>query len=97
MEGEQLLLIDVVNADSAVIQVVLGPGRLAASVTTNQTRRAGAATLVMTLGPTCGEDGADRRAHWAAVIANKDFVNGFAAKFGPLLMTQGVKLFQAVP
>jgi hypothetical protein len=71
--------------------------RLAAGVTTSQTRQAGAATLVITLGPTCGEDGADRRAHWAAVCANKDFVNGFAAKFGPLLMTQEVKLFQAVP
>ena len=33
------------------------------------------------------EDDADRRAHWAAVFANKDFVEGFASKFRPLLMT----------
>ena len=38
------------------------------------------------------EDDADRRAHWAAVYANKDFVEGFASKFRPLLMTQEVKL-----
>jgi hypothetical protein len=30
------------------------------------------------------EDDADRRAHWAAVYANKDFVEGFASKFRPL-------------
>src|SRR5215469_12986379 len=38
------------------------------------------------------DDDADRRAHWAGVYANKDFVEGFAAKFRPLLMTQEVKL-----
>src|SRR6516164_9233660 len=27
------------------------------------------------------DDDADRRAHWAAVYANKDFVEGFASKF----------------
>jgi hypothetical protein len=43
------------------------------------------------------EDDADRRAHWAAVYANKDFVEGFASKFRPLLMTQEVKLLQAAP
>ncbi len=43
------------------------------------------------------DDDADRRAHWAAVFANKDFVEGFAAKFRPLLMTQEVKLLQAAP
>ena len=43
------------------------------------------------------EDDADRRAHWAAVFANKDFVEGFASKFRPLLMTQEVKLLQAAP
>ena len=43
------------------------------------------------------DDYADRRAHWAAVYANKDFVEGFASKFRPLLMTQEVKLLQAAP
>ena len=33
------------------------------------------------------DDDADRRAHWAAVYANKDFVEGFALKFRPLLIT----------
>jgi hypothetical protein len=36
------------------------------------------------------DDNADRRAHWAAVYANKDFVEGFASKFRPLLITQEV-------
>jgi hypothetical protein len=40
---------------------------------------------------------ADRRAHWAAVFANRDFTEGFAAKFRPLVMTQEVKLLQAAP
>jgi NIPSNAP len=43
------------------------------------------------------EDDADRRAHWAAVLANKDFVEGFASKFRPLVMTQEIKLLQAAP
>jgi NIPSNAP len=43
------------------------------------------------------EDDADRRAHWAAVFANKDFVEGFASKFRPLVMTQEIKLLQAAP
>jgi NIPSNAP len=43
------------------------------------------------------EDDADRRAHWAAVFANKDFVEGFASKFRPLVVTQEVKLLQAAP
>jgi NIPSNAP len=43
------------------------------------------------------EDDADRRVHWAAVFANKDFVEGFASKFRPLLMTQEVKLLHAAP
>jgi hypothetical protein len=43
------------------------------------------------------EDDADRRAHWAAVFANKDFVESFASKFRPLVMTQEVKLLQAAP
>ena len=43
------------------------------------------------------EDDADRRVHWTAVYANKDFVEGFASEFRPLLMTQEVKLLQAAP
>jgi hypothetical protein len=43
------------------------------------------------------EDDADRRAHWAAVFANRDFVEGLALKFRPLPMTQEVKLLQAAP
>lgn len=42
-------------------------------------------------------DDADRRAHWAAVFANKDFVEGFASKFRPLVSTQEVKLLTAAP
>ena len=42
------------------------------------------------------DDDADRRAHWAAVFANTDFVEGFA-KFRPLVMTQEVKLLNAAP
>jgi hypothetical protein len=37
------------------------------------------------------DDDADRRAHWAAVYANKDFVEGFASKFRPLLIIQEVE------
>jgi hypothetical protein len=43
------------------------------------------------------EDDGERRAHWAAVFANKDFVEGFATKFRPLVMSQEVKLLQAAP
>jgi hypothetical protein len=43
------------------------------------------------------KDDADRRAHWAAVFANKDFVEGFASKFRPLVMSQEVKLMTAAP
>ena len=43
------------------------------------------------------DDDADRRARWASVYSNKDFVEGFASKFRPLLMTQEVKLLQAAP
>jgi hypothetical protein len=42
-------------------------------------------------------DDAARRAHWADVFANKDFVEGFAAKFRPLVMSQEVKLMTAAP
>jgi hypothetical protein len=43
------------------------------------------------------EDDAGRRAHWAAVYANKYFVDGFASKYRPLVITQEVKLLQAAP
>src|SRR5262245_55207015 len=43
------------------------------------------------------DDDADRRAHWASVYANKDFIEGFAAKFRPLLASQEVKLLTAAP
>lgn len=43
------------------------------------------------------DDDADRRAHWAAVFANVDFVEGFAARFRPLVMSQEVKLLHAAP
>src|ERR1700730_16390347 len=43
------------------------------------------------------DDDADRRRHWAAVFANKDFVEGFASRFRPLVMTQEVKLLTAAP
>jgi hypothetical protein len=33
----------------------------------------------------------------AAGFANKDFVEGFAAKFRPLVMTQEVKLLHPAP
>jgi hypothetical protein len=33
------------------------------------------------------DDDADRRKHWAGVFADKDFVEGFASKFRPLVMT----------
>jgi hypothetical protein len=42
-------------------------------------------------------DDAGRRAHWAAVAANKDFTEGFIPKFRPLVMTQEVKLMHAAP
>ncbi len=40
---------------------------------------------------------ADRRAHWAAVYINVDFIEGFAGKFRPLVMSQEVKLLTAAP
>lgn len=43
------------------------------------------------------DDDADRRAHWTAVYANKDFVEGFAVKFRPHVITQEVKLLNAAP
>lgn len=43
------------------------------------------------------DDDADRRAHWASLFANKDFVEGFAVKFRPLVASQEVKLLTAAP
>ena len=43
------------------------------------------------------DDDAARRAHWAAVHQNTDFVEGFAPKFRPLLVSQEVKLLTAAP
>jgi hypothetical protein len=43
------------------------------------------------------DDDADRRAHWAALFADKDFIDGFAAQFRPLVQTQEVKLLTAAP
>ena len=43
------------------------------------------------------DDDNDRRAHWAATFANKDFVEGFASKFRPLLHSQEVRLMTAAP
>jgi NIPSNAP len=43
------------------------------------------------------DDDADRRAHWASVFSNKDFIEGFAAKFRPLLVSQEVKLLMPAP
>lgn len=42
-------------------------------------------------------DDAARRAHWAGLYADKDFVEGFATKFRPLVMSQEVKLLTAAP
>jgi hypothetical protein len=43
------------------------------------------------------DDDAARRAHWAAVFANRDFIEGFALKFRPLVLSQEVKLLTAAP
>jgi hypothetical protein len=43
------------------------------------------------------KDDSTRRAHWAAVFADKDFVEGFASKFRQLVMSQEVKLMTEAP
>ena len=43
------------------------------------------------------DDDADRRAHWKALFADKAFMEGFAVKFRPLVMTQEVKLLLPAP
>jgi hypothetical protein len=42
------------------------------------------------------EDDADRRAHWAAVFADEDFM-AFAAKLRPMLLNQENKLMMDAP
>ncbi|HMM75955.1 MAG TPA: NIPSNAP family protein [Gammaproteobacteria bacterium] len=43
------------------------------------------------------DDDADRRAHWAALYANREFVDDFAARIRPLIAQQEVKLLLAAP
>jgi len=43
------------------------------------------------------DDDAHRRRHWAAVFADPAFMDGFAVKFRPLVMSQEVKLLNAAP
>ena len=45
----------------------------------------------------CLQTALGRRKHWAGVFANKDFVEGFASRFRPLVMSQEVKLLTAAP
>ena len=42
------------------------------------------------------EDDVDRRAHWASLFSNDDFM-AFAAQFRPLVMKQENQLLQAAP
>ena len=42
-------------------------------------------------------DDNERRAHWAALFASSDFIDGFAAKFRPRVLSQEVKLLHAAP
>jgi len=42
-------------------------------------------------------DDAERKAHWAAVVADKNFMDTFAAKFRPMLSGQESKLLTAAP
>lgn len=43
------------------------------------------------------DDDADRRAHWAAVFSSRAFMEDFAVKFRPLVMSQEVKLMNPAP
>ncbi len=43
------------------------------------------------------DDDADRRAFWASLFSYAPFIEGFAAKFRPLVQTQEVKLLNAAP
>jgi hypothetical protein len=42
-------------------------------------------------------DDADRRAFWARLYADKNFMDGFRVKFHPLVMTQEVKVVGPAP
>jgi hypothetical protein len=42
-------------------------------------------------------DDADRRVHWAALFSSKDFAEGFAVTFRPLVASQEVELLTAAP
>ena len=42
-------------------------------------------------------DDADRRAHWASLYANQEFLETFAPKLRALLLSQEVKLLIAAP
>lgn len=42
-------------------------------------------------------DDAARRAHWARLFADPAFMEGFAAHFRPLILSQEVKLLTAAP
>jgi hypothetical protein len=42
-------------------------------------------------------DDEDRRSHWAAVLANMDFIQNFSSKFRPLVISQEVQLFTSAP
>ncbi len=42
-------------------------------------------------------DDADRRAFWARVYADRDFMDGFRVKFHALVMTQEVKVLGPAP
>lgn len=42
-------------------------------------------------------DDAERRSHWASLYANAEFIEGFAARFRPLLVSQEVKLLTPAP
>jgi hypothetical protein len=43
------------------------------------------------------QDDADRRAFWARLFADKDFMEGFMPKFRPLIMSMEVKLLTPAP
>ena len=43
------------------------------------------------------DDDAERRAHWAALFANRAFVEEFAVRIRPLIASQEVKLLTAAP
>jgi hypothetical protein len=42
-------------------------------------------------------DDADRRAFWARLFADKDFMEGFVPRFRPLILSAEVKLLNPAP